>query len=71
MTRLGDILDFRQPFKAFDNNLPHSYAIFVKVLKSFIFLVKPFLGNFYRHLAIFSGHPDQQFYINRAVVVAQ
>ena len=34
-------------------NLPHSYAIFVKLSKSFIFLVKPFLGNFYRHLAIF------------------
>ena len=30
--------------------------IFVKVTKSIIFLVKSFLGNFYRHLAIFSGH---------------
>ena len=29
---------------------------FVKVLKSIIFLVNSFLGNFYRHLAIFSGH---------------
>ena len=29
---------------------------FVKVLKSIIFLVKSFLGNFYGHLAIFSGH---------------
>ena len=28
-------------------NLPHSYAIFVKVLKSII------LGNFYRHFAFF------------------
>ena len=26
------------------------------MLKSFIFIVKSFLGNFYRHLAIFSGH---------------
>ena len=26
------------------------------MLKSIIFLVKSFLGNFYRHLAIFSGH---------------
>ena len=34
-------------------NLPHSWAIFVKVSKSIIFLVKSFLGNFYRHLAIF------------------
>ena len=28
-------------------------AIFVKVLKSLIFLVKSFFGNFYRHLATF------------------
>ena len=28
------------------------------VLKYIIFLVKWFLGNFYRHLAIFSGHTD-------------
>ena len=34
-------------------NLPHSQAIFVKVSKSLIFLVKSFLGNFYRHLANF------------------
>ena len=34
-------------------NLPHSYTIFVKVSKSLIFLVKSFLGNFYRHLATF------------------
>ena len=34
-------------------NCPHCKAIFVKVSKSFIFLVKSFLGNFYRHLAIF------------------
>ena len=30
--------------------------LFVKVSKSIIFLVKSFLGNFCRHLAIFSGH---------------
>ena len=34
-------------------NFQHSKAIFVKVLKSIIFLVKSFLGNFYRNLAIF------------------
>ena len=34
-------------------NLPHSQAIFVKVSKSLIFLVKSFLGNFYRHLVSF------------------
>ena len=28
----------------------------MKVSKSILFLVKSFLGNFYRHLAIFSGH---------------
>ena len=34
-------------------NRPHCWAIFVKVSKSFISLVKSFLGNFYKHLAIF------------------
>ena len=34
--------------------------IFVKVLKSIIFLLKSFLGDFYRHLAIFSGHTAQR-----------
>ena len=28
----------------------------MKVSKSIVFLVKSFLGNFYRHLVIFSGH---------------
>ena len=64
MTRLGDLLDSGQLYKAFGN---HSFAqishilkaIFVKVSKSIIFLVKSFLGNFYRHLAILSGHTDQ------------
>ena len=30
-----------------------SILLRVKVSKSIIFIVKPFLGNFYRHLAIF------------------
>ena len=34
-------------------NLPHSLTIFVKVSKFIIFKVKSFLGNFWRHLAIF------------------
>ena len=34
-------------------NTPHCQAILAKVSKSFIFQVKSFLGNFYRHLAIF------------------
>ena len=37
-------------------NLLHAWAIFVKVTKSFIFLVKSILSNFYRHLATFTGH---------------
>ena len=34
-------------------NCPHCLAIFVKLSKSFIFLLKSFLGNLYRYLAIF------------------
>ena len=60
VTSLGDLLDFGhvlQPLGKFYSlwqqlicpNLPHTQAIFVKVSKSFIFLVKSFLGNFYRH----------------------
>ena len=37
-------------------NLPHSSGIFVKFSNSIIILLKSFLGHFYRHLAIFSGH---------------
>ena len=37
----------------FSPNCPHSEAIFVKVSKYFIILVKSFLDNFYRHLVIF------------------
>ena len=49
---MGDLLDFGQVFKAFGPNFPHSWAIFVKVSKSISFLVKSFLGNSYRYLAI-------------------
>ena len=46
-------------------NLPHSPAIFVKVSKSIIFLVKSFLGNFYRLLAIFFwSHGPLRKYLN-------
>ena len=54
VTRSGNLLDFGQQLIC--PNLPHSLAIFVKVSKSIIFLVKSFLGKFYRQLAIFSGH---------------
>ena len=55
VTRLGDLLDFGQLFKAFEQqsfypNLLPSKAIFVKVSKVKNFLVISFLGNFYRHL---------------------
>ena len=37
------------------------------LLHSLIFLVKSFWGNFYRHLAIFSGHSahNQVFYLSK------
>ena len=56
-----------QPFKVGGNNfitrITHIVvAIFVKVSKSFIFIVKLFLGNFYIHLAIFYwSHCSQQY----------
>ena len=40
-------------------NLLRSQAIFVKVSKSITFLVKSFLGNFYRHWRLFTGHTGQ------------
>ena len=46
--------NFSKPVEQlFCPNLSHSQANFVKVSKSIIFLVKSFLGNFYRHLATF------------------
>ena len=48
-------------------NLPKSptfLANFVKVSKSFIFLVKSFLGNFYRHLAIFFWSNCQCYFVS-------
>ena len=66
MTRLGDLLDFGQLFKAFSSNYftqinLHCYAIFVKLSKSFIFLVKSLLGNFYRDIwRYLSGHTDDK-----------
>ena len=56
MTRFDDFLDFGQQLIC--PSLPHSSAIFVKLSKSFIFLVKPFLVNFYRQYAIFSCPTD-------------
>ena len=57
VTGLGDLLNFGQLFKALGNNefsqISHILRQFCKGSKSIISLDKPFLGNFYRHLAIF------------------
>ena len=53
VTRLGDLLDFGQVLKT---NLPKSLTFlgnFCEGVKAIIFLLKSFLGNFYRHLANF------------------
>ena len=47
VTRLGDLFHFGHLYKASGNNYFAQSAIFVKVSKSLIFLVKSFLGNFY------------------------
>ena len=50
VTRFGNLYDFGQLFKA------TILGDFCKCVKSIIFPVNSFFGNFYRHLAIFSGH---------------
>ena len=68
MTRLSDLLHFGQLFKAYgDKNfakIAHIFRQFFKLSKSFIFLVKSFLGNLYRYLANFlikcHSHPNAQ-----------
>ena len=56
VARLEDLVHFGQLFKADGNNyfaqIDHILGNFLKVSKSFFFLAKSFLGNFYRHLAI-------------------
>ena len=60
VTRLADILDFRQLTKPLATiNLPKSSTFlvnFCKGVKIIHFSSEIILGNFYRHLAIFSGH---------------
>ena len=57
VARLGNLLHFGQLFKACGNNyfaqIAHTLGNFCKGVKIFLFLAKFFLGNFYRHLAIF------------------
>ena len=46
--------NFLKPLATFNlHKSPTFFGNFVKVLKSIIFLVKSFLADFYRHLAIF------------------
>ena len=60
VTRSGDLLDFGHFLKPLATiNMPKSSQFsgnFCKGVKIYDFLVKPFLGNVYRHLAIFAGH---------------
>ena len=53
--QIGRFIALRATFQSLWQQLfcPNFYTIFVKAKKSFIFLVKSFLGNFYSHLAIF------------------
>ena len=57
VTRLGNLLQFGQHFKACGNNyfaqIAHNLDYFCKGFKDFHFLVKSFLGIFCRHLATF------------------
>ena len=59
--RSGDLLNFGQLFKAFVQqlicpNLRTFLGNFCKCVKIYHFSSEMILGNFYRHLAIFSGH---------------
>ena len=56
VTRLGDLIHFGQLFKACDNNYFAQIAyIFCKGFKNFHFSCEIILGNFYIHLATFTG----------------
>ena len=63
---IGRFLLLGQAFKAggihYSTQIDHIVRQFL--LKSIIFLVKSFLGNFYRHLAIFTGHTGCKSYAN-------
>ena len=72
VTRLGDLLQFGQLFKACGNNYIAQfantfYAIFVNLSKSLILLAKSFFGNFNRHLVTFYWshwtQPNQPLFI--------
>ena len=51
--------NFLKPLAIIDlPKFPSFLDNFCKDVKIYHFLVESFLGNFYRHLAIFSGHTD-------------
>ena len=60
VTIFGDLLHFGLLFKVCGSNylaqIAHILRQFLKGVKIFHFLVKLFLGNFYWHLATFTGH---------------
>ena len=58
VTRLGNLLDFGQLFKATINlfKSPTFLGNFCKGVKIYHFYSEIILGNFYRHYEIFSGH---------------
>ena len=64
MTRLGDLLHFLKPLATI--NLP-KYPMFLGNLS---IGVKIILGNFYRYLAIFSGHTGWNRNSSQALAVA-
>ena len=68
MTRLGDFLTLGNSSKPLAaNNLSKSLIFlgnFCKGVKIFNFFVKSFLGNFYGHLATFTGQTDWNLVIN-------
>ena len=63
MTRLGDLLELGQLFiilsfwqQVLGSDLPPFLGNFCKGVKTYNFSSEIILGNFYRHLAMFSGH---------------
>ena len=64
VTRLGNLLDFEQLFKACGYSqfaqIYHILRQFLERCQNLYFSSKIILGNFYRHLAYFSGHTDDK-----------
>ena len=61
--QIGQFIGLWATFQSLCPNLPHSQAIFAKESKTIIFLVKSFLGNFWKFFLVTLGYwflPDQQ-----------